>query len=274
MNTGPDIIVPAYNAFDALDRCIRSLAETVDPRLRKVLIDDASTDARVAGLFEQLARRRGENWLLLRNSENLGFVRTANRGMMLSDRDVILLNSDTRVTTGWLERMLCCADSDLSIGTITPFSNNGTICSFPEFCVANPVPEDPDRVAGAMAAAGPGVYPDIPTGVGFCMYVRRALLDAIGLFDAERFSPGYGEENDFCLRAVAAGFRNVLCDDAYVVHEGGQSFAEHGLEPDQAAMDRVLERYPGYQALIEQFIRTDPLQAVRGRIMSQLAKAP
>jgi GT2 family glycosyltransferase len=270
----PDIVVAVYNAFDFLKPCVASLARTVDPRVRKVLIDDASTDPRVAGLFDELAWRSGENWLLFRNPSNLGFVRTANRGMVLSDRDVVLLNSDTRVTVGWLERLERCARSDPRIGTVTPFSNNGEICSFPEFCAVNPVPDDPEEIAAAMAASGPPLYPDLPTAVGFCMYIRRTLLDAIGVFDAERFSPGYGEENDFCMRAAVAGFRNVLCDDAYVVHEGGRSFVELGLKPDPASMDRVLERHPDYAKRVQQFIRTDPLGPVRERITATLQGAP
>lgn len=274
MSATPDIIIPVYNACDALERCVASLDRTTGVRVRKVLIDDASTDSRVAELFEQLARRKAENWLLLTNPSNLGFVRTANRGMVFSDRDVVLLNSDTQVTNGWLERLQRCARSDPAIGTVTPFSNNGEICSFPDFCAVNPVPDDPDRIANAMAASGPPVYPDLPTAVGFCMYIRRALLDSIGVFDAERFSPGYGEENDFCMRAAEAGFRNVLCDDAYVVHEGGQSFGERGLKPDQASLDKVLERHPDYARLVEQFVQADPLRPVRERILARLEPGP
>ena len=163
MNAAPDIIVTVYNAFDALERCVASLDRTTGVSVRKVLIDDASTDPRVAGLFEQLARRSGENWLLLRNPKNLGFVRTANRGMVLSDCDVVLLNSDTQVTPGWLEGLVRCARSDPNIGTATPFSNNGEICSFPEFCVVNPVPDDQSR--GSMSN-----MLDTPIGPEFLKY--------------------------------------------------------------------------------------------------------
>ena len=69
----------------------------------------------------------------------------------------------------------------------------------------------------------------IPTGVGFCMYIRRACLDEIGLFDAETFGRGYGEENDFCMRAAAAGWRNVLAGDVFVYHEGAVSFSGERL---------------------------------------------
>ncbi len=141
---------------------------------------------------------------------------TANRGMGLSRADVVLLNSDTLVTKGWLTALARCAASEPRIGTVTPFSNNAEICSFPRFCENN-VPgegDDAEAVRAALARAAVPTYPCLPTGVGFCFYIRRELIDAIGLFDPA-FGPGYGEENDFCMRAHSAGYRNVLCDDAY-----------------------------------------------------------
>ena len=159
--------------------------------------------------------------MLLRNDENLGFTGTANRGMRLSRADVVLLNSDTIVTAGWLDALARCAASDPRIGTATPFSNNAEICSYPRFCEDNRWPDgaDPEPVRAALARAAVPTYPDLPTGVGFCLYIRRALIDAIGIFDPA-FGQGYGEENDFCLRAARAGFRNVLCDDAFVAASG------------------------------------------------------
>ena len=93
--------------------------------------------------------------MLLRNERNLGFTGTANRGMQLSRADVVLLNSDTIVTAGWLDALCRCAATDPRIGTITPFSNNAEICSFPRFCENNPWPPgaDPEPVArGARRA--------------------------------------------------------------------------------------------------------------------------
>ena len=98
------------------------------------------------------------------------------------------------------------------------------------------------------------------------MYIRRAALDALGGFDAATFGRGYGEENDFCLRAAAHGWRNVLCDDAYVVHVGGQSFAPLGEKPGGENLARLVARYPRYNALVADFIARDPLAAIRKRI--------
>jgi hypothetical protein len=152
-------------------------------------------------VFDAIARAIHPHVELMRNERNLGFTGTANRGMGLSRRDVVLLNSDTIVTDGWLEALLRCAASDPSIGTITPWSNNAEILSYPRFCVNNawPAGADPAPLARAFARAAVPSYPDLPTGVGFCFFVRRAMLDAIGGFDAA-FGAGYGEENDLHAR--------------------------------------------------------------------------
>jgi GT2 family glycosyltransferase len=103
------------------------------------------------------------------------------------------------------------------------------------------------------------------------MFLRRAALRAIGGFDAETFGKGYGEENDWCLRAEAHGWRHVLCDDAYVVHRGHASFAATGLAPGGENLRRLNARWPGYNERIARFILDDPLRAHRGRLADALA---
>lgn len=259
-----DIVVPVYNAPAHVLACVESVLRHTTGNYELVLIDDGSTDPGVASLFEAIAKRRLPQVTLLANTRNLGFTATANRGMARSDHDVVLLNSDAVVTSGWFDALVRCAASDARIGTITPFSNNAEICSFPKQCVSQawPAGEDPEPLRRAIAAAAVPCYPELPTGVGFCMYVRRELLDAIGPFD-EAFGAGYGEENDFCMRARAAGFRNVLCDDAFVLHAGGKSFAgakEH-LGVRNTAL--LLERHPNYLELVRDFIARDPIAPLR-----------
>lgn len=268
----PEIIIPVYNAAEELGRCIEAIESTVPGDAPVTLIDDASTERAVRNLFRDLAKSGERRWQLQRNPRNLGFVRTVNRGMKAGHDDVILLNSDTIPAGAWYERLVACAASDERIATATPFSNNAEICSLPAFCENNPPPEDPELMARAVAEAGPPAYPDLPTGVGFCLYMRRAALNQLGLFDT-RFGRGYGEENDFCMRARAAGWRNVLCDDAYVVHLGGRSFSDFGLLPKtEDAMERIRARYPEYEALVAAFIRDDPPAQRRARIMDKLAE--
>lgn len=272
-----DIVVPVYNAPDDVRRCVASVLAHTAPGYRLVLIDDASPDPGVAVVLREIAAAGHPHVELLANDRNLGFTGTANRGFGLSRRDVVLLNSDAVVTGGWLDAILRCAASDPSIGTITPWSNNAEILSYPRFCANNPWPADadPQPVADAFARSAVPSYPDLPTGVGFCFFVRRKLLDAIGGFDAA-FGAGYGEENDLCMRAAAAGWRNVLCDDAFVLHTGGRSFEKQkdALVPKNTAT--LLARHPSYLALVHEYVAKDPLSPLRdaASIALDAASAP
>jgi GT2 family glycosyltransferase len=269
----PAVIIPVFNALPLLRACLDSLARH-SPHARIVAIDDASSDPGVRSLLEAWAGAAAPREYRV-NDRNRGFVYTANRGMREWAGDVVLLNADTVVTPGWLELLANCLDSDPDIATATPWSNNAEIVSLPRFCVAGPVPDDPDVVALAIRAGRPPVYPEIPTAVGFCMAISRAAIEAIGYFDEEAFGRGYGEENDFCLRAAAAGMRNVLCDNAYVAHHGGGSFAPLGLAPDKNSMHRLLGKHPGYAELIRNYIEQDPLSVRRAEVLADIqARAP
>jgi GT2 family glycosyltransferase len=141
---------------------------------------------------------------------------------------VVLLNSDTEVANGWLDRLQHAACSAPDVGTVTPFSNNATICTYPYEGWTGDVPGSLG-LAGLdtlFATVNRGRTANLPTAVGFCMYIRRACLTQTGYFDEERFGRGYGEENDFCMRAAAAGWRNILAADVFVYHKGSVSFGE------------------------------------------------
>jgi GT2 family glycosyltransferase len=269
-----DVVIPVYNAPEDVRRCVDSVLGHAHDDCRITLIDDASPDAAIAALFVELEARRLPQLRLLRNAWNIGFIGTANRGIEGSRADVVLLNSDTVVTGDWLRAFRDCAASDARIGTITPFSNNAEICSFPRFCVNNLMDGegDPESVGAAMSAAAVPTYPDLPTGVGFCMFIRRALVDEIGGFDLA-FGAGYGEENDLCLRAARAGWRNVLADNAFVLHVGERSFAgkKVDLSPRNTAI--LLERHPHYTRMVEDYIKADPLRALREAAAARLAIA-
>jgi GT2 family glycosyltransferase len=278
MSAMPVVVVPIHNALEVLDACLASLDRTLPAGSAVLLADDASTDPRI----EPLARGWCERSLLaaryVRRARNLGFPANCNAAFAeTGDADVVLLNSDTVATAGWLEQLVRCAASDPRIATITPWSNNAEICSWPRFCEDNPAPEFPDAVAEAAAGLAPE-YPELPTAVGFCMYIRRAALRQLGDFDAETFGRGYGEENDFCLRAAAMGWRNVLCDTAYVVHRGGASFGPLDMAPGGDNLARLLARWPDYNERVARFIMADPLAvrriALEQRLQSLAASGP
>ena len=267
-----DVVVPVHDAADDLRRCVESVLRHTTGDYRLLLIDDASRSPAVAAYFRELRARALSPLVLLANERNLGFTLTANRGMREArdSADVVLLNSDTVVTSEWLDALVRCVHSDPAIGTATPFSNNAEICSLPRFCENNvwPADRDPEQMAQALRRGAVPTYPELPTGVGFCLYIRRATLDAIGAFDPV-FGLGYGEENDFCMRAAAAGYRNVLCDDAFVLHTGGSSFGDKRSDLARRNGAILVERHPTYDALVRDFIGADPLRPLRELALSQ-----
>lgn len=268
----PTVIVPVHNAADELDTCLASLSRTLPAGAGVLLLDDASDDPRIPFMLRHWVDRAGPDWRVERQARNLGFVGTVNRGMQLTPGDVVLLNSDTVLTPGWLTGLWRCLKSSEAIATATPWTNNGEIASLPRFCENNPLPQDCDAVARLIAGQGPPLYPEIPTAVGFCMAISRRAIDTLGVFDQELFGLGYGEENDFSMRARNAGMRNVLCDDVYVGHVGGRSFAPKGLAPGGEAMARLLSRHPGYLDLVSAFIAADPLAGRRGQLVDALTQ--
>ena len=257
-----DVVVPVYGGRALALQAIGSVLEAETREAHElVVVDDASPDPLLRGELEAIADA-GLITLLV-NERNAGFVESVNRGIALHPgRDVVLLNSDARVFGDWLDRLLAALRTPRT-ATATPLSNAATILSYPATLCENRLSDVDvaqwDRLCSAIDA--PVV--EIPTGIGFCMAVSRACLDQIGPFDQERFGRGYGEENDFCLRATAAGWRHVAAPGLFVWHHGGTSFGEARDELVAAAQTTVEMLHPGYAALIERFIRRDPLEPVR-----------
>ncbi len=264
-----DIIVPVYQGLADTQLCIHSvLASTNRTPHRLIVINDASPDPELSAWLRDKAAQE-PRITLLENSSNLGFVSTVNRGMALtSDHDVLLLNSDTEVANDWLDRLRSAAYRHDSVATVTPFSNNATICSYPRFCSDNPLPigYNTAQLDALCAQTNAGAAVDVPTGVGFCMYIRRDCLTQVGLFDVENFGKGYGEENDFCQRAAQAGWRNLHALDTFVRHTGGVSFGASKNLREQTAQTTLQRLHPDYEAAVQAFVAQDPAQPYRNAL--------
>jgi GT2 family glycosyltransferase len=263
-----DVIIPVYGGVEQTRRCIDSvLSHNQAAAHEVVVIDDASPDPAITAYLDELA---GQGRISLhRNDSNLGFVRSVNRGMALhGDRDVVLLNSDTEVANDWLDRLRAAACSAPHVATATPFSNNATICSYPFEGWGRGVPGTLGlaRLDRLFATANAGRTLELPTAIGFCMYIRRECLDQLGLFDAERFGRGYGEENDFCMRALKAGWRHVLAADVFLYHEGSVSFSGERFELIKAATAALLAVHPEYTNRVHEFIKADPAAELRAAV--------
>ena len=267
------VCVPVYDGFDSVERCLSALASApVNLSFRTVIINDASPDERIAPMLNAFALAT-PHMQVRHNASNQGFTWNVNQAFAAAgvDEPVCLLNSDALVTSNWLDEMLKCVSNDAAVGTVTPFSNNATICSFPDFSRAWPVPETAERERIAQTLRERPVAPiDLPTGVGFCLLISAACRAKVGRFDIENFPRGYGEENDFCMRAAAVGFRNVLCPNAYVAHVGGVSFSQSTQALMKIGGERLLARHPTYDAQVSEWIARDPVRARRDEIAAAL----
>jgi GT2 family glycosyltransferase len=247
-----DLVIPVYNALRSTRACLESVRRFAPPWARVVVINDASD----AATTEWLRAQTGI--VLLENAENLGFVRTANRGLLYSDAPwVCLLNSDTLLTEGALERMVARCERDPTIGLCCPLSNGAVNLS-----VKLPPGEDVFSFARRVARTSPALYPDAVTIVGFCLLVKREVLLSLGVFD-EIFGRGYCEETDLHYRARAAGWRCVVADDTWIHHRNGGSFTDGGARTERN-MEILMSRWREFhEREIRDFDRRNDLGAVR-----------
>ena len=265
------LVIPVYRGLEITHACLEAAFATIPDGTRVIVVDDATPEPAVAALLDTLAA--AGRIRLLRHAANRGFPESANAGLRLAARlapgaDLVLLNSDARPAPGWIEGLREIVHAAGDIGTATPLSNDATILSYPDATRTNPAPDGPAlaRLARLAARANAGVAVEIPTAVGFCMYIRRECLVATGLFRTDVFAQGYGEENDFCIRARHLGWRHVGVPGVVVAHEGGQSFGA-ATSPLVARNLAVLERlHPGYAALIAAFQAADPMAEPRRRL--------
>ncbi len=264
------IAVPVYEGREQVLACLQSVvrhaAGTTTP-FEVLVIDDASPDPAIVPALEALvAQARASDppvsIRLLRNPENLGFVGTVNRAFEECAGDVVLLNADTVVTHGWLDRMVEATSAD-DVATVTPLSNEGSICTLPPSVIdAFGLQGDDPRIddcAVFVAAASAGMRPEVITGVGFCMFVSRDAFDRCGPFDQDAYGRGYGEEVDFCLRAGRLGMRHLVEDSTYVHHHGAVSFGDEAHEQRRDASRFLHKRFRWFRAANRQERRRDPL---------------
>ena len=258
-----DIVVPVFNGLHLLESLVQGLSDTAVPH-EVYFVDDCSTDSSVPAFLTGLCSEH-INYHYICSSSNGGFVKSVNLGLRYATSDVVLLNTDVQLPSKWLERLIAPILLDQSVASATPFTNSGTICSFPNFC------EDNSLIYGLSLNEIDQVFVDfspmygsIPTGVGFCMACSRRALDAIGGLDEETFGRGYGEENDWCQRAIANGFKNVMVENLFVFHNHGGSFiSEEKKRLIDSHLRLLSERYPNYNADVARYCELNPAQEIR-----------
>lgn len=270
------VIVPIFNALEQVRVCLQSLVSRTRFPHRLLLINDASTQDGMVEFLEHFAQSHA-HVTLETHEKNQGYTVSINHGISWAGQDhVVLLNSDTEVPLDWLERLNEVAHSATNIATVTPLSNAAGAFSIPENHVVNALPEGytVDVFARLIHRLSPGLRPKVPTGNGFCLFIRREALDAIGVFDQDAFPRGYGEENDFCMRASQAGFIHLIDDRSFVFHHRSASFGEEKATLQERARHILAERWPGYKDAIKRWLETDPLDKFRLKLQTHLQSHP
>ena len=258
-----DVIVPVYNGFEYLENLFKGIEKTKLP-YHLYIVNDNSSDERVLPFLVNYSNEH-ENVILIENEKNLGFVQSVNKAMLMSSNNVAIVNTDVILPEYWLERLMYPIQKYTDVASSTPFTNSGTICSFPNFCDNNAIflNKGVGDIDKEFACIKP-VFNIIPTGVGFCMGMKREVIDKIGLFDAESFNKGYCEENDWCQRAIQNGYHNVMVENLFVWHKHGGSFlSEDKKRYIENNHKLLLEKHPEYDKDVAAYCRRDPVKKLR-----------
>lgn len=272
-----DVIVPVYNACDDVLLCLSALVEKTDITHRVIVINDGE-DQRTAKML-QAFHDHFSHIEVITNPQNIGYTKSVNKGIKHANADwVVVLNSDTIVSEGWLGRLMNCAQSADNVGMVGALSNAASWQSVPRIhdetgdWHLNPLPKGMtiDDMSAKIIAHSTREYPQVGVINGFCQLINMAMLDEIGLLDEVAFPVGYGEENDMCARAVKAGYKLLIADDTYIFHAKSKSFghekrkvlAKQGSEAlkkkhpdvDWNAVTKLIRENPALTELREQMV--------------------
>lgn len=265
------ILIPVYNAIDDVIKCIDSVIKytPLNNNINVLVLNDCSPDKNVKYI---LNKYNHHPFITVKhNFRNKGYTRNVNKGIQLSkERDVILLNSDTIVTPNWIRNLSIAAYSQQNVGTVTAVSNGAGAFSVPKSGL-NDIPDhlNIDAISRVVSSIG-GEYIDVPTGNGFCLYIKRDLINDIGSFDEKKFPKGYGEENDFCMRALNNGWHNIIDTKTYIFHKRSASFKESKHALMDSGLRQVKKDYPEYEGAIKAIGGSNTFKNIRESIEIRL----
>ena len=252
------IIIPVYKDWETLEKCISSLQNYLDRRHTVIFINDLSSEAEELEIKIKSSIHEFDNFKYFRNDKNIGFIKTCNRGVYELDNtnnDILLLNSDTEVTANFLEEMIDILYLHEKHGIVCPRSNNATILSVPFNYEGdrNKIVYKSFDYFNTLKKYLPR-FTTIPTGVGFCMLIRRSLIENFGLFD-EIYGKGYNEENDFCCRINRFGYSAVMANHAFVFHFESRSFSSEEKKSQNEKNEKILTaRYKEYFPSVKKYL--------------------
>ena len=260
----PVVLVPVVVDEDALDACLAALDTGTPAGTRVWLADDAQAGPRASAMIDGWLARTRLQAAHTRRARSIGEAAHLDEALRAcGDGDVAILAADARPTPGWLDRLTACLARDPTIATATPWSNAGEAASWPRIGEIVALEENPARLARACAQF-PANHPELPAAVGHAVLIRGSAYKRAGGVDAASFHSWYAALIDLSLRLSGLGWRNALCETAFVLRDD----EGHPVEGD---MDRLSVRWPGWHARLAQCLMDDPLQPLRVELTQRLA---
>jgi hypothetical protein len=259
----PVVLLPVGVDDDALDACLAALDAGTPAGTRVWLADDAQAGPRGHAIVERwLARTRLEAQYTRRQRMVGEVAHLAQALQACGNADVVVLAPDALPAPGWLVQLAACFARDAAIATATPWSNAGETAAWPRIGEIAPPPAEPERMGRACAALPP-VHPELPSAVGHAVALRGSARLRAGGLDADSYGSWYAALVDLSLRLSGLGWRNALCETAFVARPG------EGV-PHDGDLDALAVRWPAWHARLAQFLMEDPLHALRARLAREL----
>ncbi|QIL21807.1 glycosyltransferase [Thermomonas sp. HDW16] len=260
----PIVLVPVGTDEDALDACLAALEAATPAGTRVWLADDAQAGPRGHALIQGWLKTTRLQAAHTRRASPIGEAAHLDEALRAcGGADVAILSGDAQPTHGWLQQLSACLARDAAIATATPWSNAGEAASWPRIGEIVGIDEDPTRLARACAQL-PARHPELPSAVGHAVLIRGSARVRAGGLDPSSYRSWYAALIDFSLRMSGLGWRNALCETAFVLRDA------EGL-PFDGDMDRLSVRWPAWHACLAQFLMDDPLHALRAQLGARLA---
>lgn len=224
------IVIPTFNQLEYTRWCVASIRFFTTEPYELIVVDNGSSD----GTREYLQTQKDIRPIL--NEMNGGFAKACNQGIRQAAGDfVLLLNNDTAVAAGWLRNMINCLESNPAIGIVGPRTN---FAKGPQSLQVDYANMDEMFAFSCQfnAKPDPSKWFELEMAVGFCMLVKRQVIESVGLLD-ERFGIGFFEDDDYCRRVRLKEFRIMCAGDTFVHHFGSRSFIGNKIDRDRLVQE-------------------------------------
>ncbi len=249
------IIILCLNQIEYTKRCLESIEQYTSVPYELIIVDNGSTDG-TPDFLEEYSRLHNDCKIIL-NKKNLGFAGGNNQGIAAARGDyILLLNNDVVVTEHWLERLVKHIESHINIGMIGPVTN---YCPGPQLIENTGYDNNLKKMhafAREYTEKNAGKIIEILRPLGFCLLIKRHVLDIIGVLD-EGYGIGNYEDDDLCLRSRIAGFRNVITYDVFIHHYGSMTFKGNSIDYDtilQNNRKRFIDKWKGVVEEVDDLI--------------------